>query len=606
MLRDKIFMVLCSASRYDGISAAKPLSMQSMKQIYLNRNPRMQSLVGLFLGCTALLMIFLAAGSASASVLAQGTTEPTEAVEAPVQTAGETGRVLVWVGRGSSAENKTSGVASELGYLDPRGVWQKLMDLPATFAGVYPCGDRALSPDGRRFTFIVHQLSGGIDGGMLYQITDAGQPVQIGMAHALTCIGGDPFQYSADSQHLAYINFTYNQNRIDVNGTLRVVNADTLAALGEYASAASFYLTSDDLFYTGHYNNASGTVDEIAVMRASISASDTTASEIATLFVSPGCSFTSSQITAVFGRLAVLVGETCGSNRQWQLYTLNRDGGALQSLGTVTGAATFYTNARTNRLVSSWNDRYLLFAVPDGSLRYTVGISSLSLETPALDNRTALVSGQVQFPTYSNNRLPGTGTAFPRFSPDGRYWAMVEVSRAASTLYVIDRAQPTQVSELISSPAAVSQLFFSPDSQSLYAVVGGLNGTANRLHRWDLQTLSDDSGDAAATAEPAGEPAAIVGTMVAEGTFGNTVIYPDGRAAAAVIWRRGTDRSQTAYQTLARISLEDGTLIQQLLTDASMIEINPETNNVIRQRFVYPLVALEASPSTPQPTPAAP
>jgi hypothetical protein len=560
-----------------------------------------------------LLVTILITVGIQGNIAAQEATEAVESaetVDAPLQTAGESGKVLVWVGGGASAESKPVTTTSELGYLDARGGWQKLMNLPAAFAGAYPCGDRAQSPDGRRFTFIVHQLSGGVDGGVLYQISDAGLPVQIGDGHALTCIGGDPFQYSPDSQRLAYIDFNYNENRSDVSGALRVVDSATLTQIGQYGSVASFYLTNDRLFFTQYYNAANGSVSEIAVMSASVVAgADATAQEVTTLFASPGCNYTSSQITAVFGKLAVLVAESCGSNRQWQLYTLNRDGGALENIGEVTGSARFYINARTNWLLPSWDDRHLLFAVPDGNLRYTASIYTLPFETgsPDIANRVELVSEQARFPTYtySQNRLPSSDTAFPHFSPDGRYWTMVEVRGGRSILHLIDRAQPTRVLQLMDSPMPVTQLFFSPDSHSLYANIGQFDGTANELRRWDLQALSATEASAA-TEEPAGAADQMESTLVAEGAFGRMVMYPDGRAAAAIIWQRGTDSRQTPYQTLARISLEDGSVIQQLLGEANMVVYNATTGNVSSQRFVYPLVALEASPSAPSSTPTAP
>lgn len=546
-----------------------------------------------------LLALLTAAGSVYNPILAQDETPEIPAdvpadtpADIPAQTAGERGKVLAWVGSGRSAESRPGSSASELGYLGAGGEWELLLTLPQTFVGVYPCGDRALSPDGRRFTFLVHEPRGGKDGGTLYQITDAGQPVAVGPAHALTCAGGDPFQYSPDSQRLAYIDFDYSENRIYVTGTLRVLNSDTLQPVGEYPNAASFTLTERDLFFTRFYTNQSGAVDEIAVMVVSPLV-DGTANEVATLFPPVGCRFTSAQIMPIAGKLAVLAGQRCSGGSQWQFYTLNRDGGGLITSPAVSSGA-FTSQTRTNWLIPSWDDRTLLFSVADGALNNTARLFTLPMattETGSVDSRTALIDGGVRFPGYSFSRFPSSNVAMPQISPDGRYWVMVEGRTAGSNLHVIDRAQPSISFDLIFVAGTVSQVFFSPDSRTLYATIGETTGASNRLQSWDLTTLVADTTAEDATAETPPMP----NRTLLEGAYGRTLIYPDGRAVAAVIWQRGTDNSQTLYQTLARISLEDGQVLQGLLTPEQMIGYNEATGLVNFQRFVYPLAILGTS-----------
>ncbi len=564
---------------------------------------RQQVRIGLIV---LLLTLFTAIGSSSipAGAQADTTEEPAATPDAtpqpPAQTAGDSGKVLAWIGSGRSAESRPASSPSELGYLNARGEWELLLNLPQSFVGVYPCGDRALSPDGRRFTFLVHEPRAGKDGGTLYQITDAGQPVAVGPAHALTCVGGDPFQYSPDSQRLAYIDFNYSVDRIYVAGVLRLVNAETLQPIAEYGSAASFTLSDRELFFTRFYANQSGAVDEIAVMRATLAAEGAPETEIATLFVPSGCRFTSAQITPIFGKLAILAGQRCASGSQWQLYTLNRDGGALQSSAGV-GSGGFAPQTRTAWTIPSWDDRHLLFSVPDGSLNNTARIFTLPMESGTVDSRAALIESGVRFPGYTFNRFPSSNFAMPQISPNGRYWAMLASGTAGNRLQVIDRAQPSVAFELIFVPGTISQLFFSPDSRTLYATNGETTGAANRLQSWDLTTLVVEAAADVSTEEPTADvPPA---STILEGAYGRTVIYPDGKAVAAVIWQRGTDSRQTLYQTLARISLEDGSVLSSLLAPQQMIRYNETTGMVNFQRFVYPLAVLGTAPTANQTTP---
>lgn len=480
---------------------------------------------------------------------------------------GGAGKLLVWTGAGVAPNSKTAGQPGQLLYVSTDGVTEPLLDIPAEALSVFPCSESATSPDGKHFVFMVNTPGGGRDGGTLYKITDTGKPVELGSVHALSCTGHGTFQYAPDSKRLAYIDYNEpNSNAEYVNGTLRIFNTESSQAGATIENISAFHLGNSAVAMLQFYTSTQNQVDEIAVLMHE----NNSTAEIATLFASPGCRFNGASITPAGGKLAILVGHRCpNAGTDWQIYTLNRDGGELTLMMTADQTGGYFPNTRTATLLASPNDQRLVFTSADGLARESVSVFSAALNNLAVDQLTTLVSSGGLMPTYAARTFPLPANARPVFSPDRRWWAVVTSdTRTPPAVSVIDlnTAQSPVTAAADARNNTISTLLFAADNSGVFFVTGGRDGAENTLRRL---TLADGTV-----------------TTLATDTFGTGgSIAPDGSSLALNIWRKATDQRATPYQDLTLVNPADGSVIKTLLVG---ITYN-EDGSVKGRTFAMPL-----------------
>lgn len=475
----------------------------------------------------------------------------------------ETGKVLVWIGAGSSPEDKTAGSAGELVYLNTDGTREKLLDIPANAEGVFPCGDDATSPDGRRFAFFVNTPAGGQDRGTLYQITDAGQPIEVAAAHAMSCLGNGTFQYSPDTTRFAYIDYQeLPGNGEYAFGTLRLFQTASRTEITSFPNVGGFHLSDTTLELLQYYTSNQNVVDEIGV----VIHENNISTEIATLFADADCRFSSAQLTPANSQLVVFVGHRCsGSGTAWRLYTVSRDGTNLTQALSNTLGSPFANNARTNTLIPATNGESLIFTTPDGLSSNTVSVNAVSLTSLSLEGVTTLIGRGAVMPRYNARTFNLPESAFPRYSDNRRWWATAVANGSRPSVNIIDLNNPTAAPIATATSNNVLSLIFQPETSELFFVAGEYEGYANTLGK-----ITPESSEIA---------------TIATGAYGAGVMSPDGTALALMMWQEGTDSRSSRYQTLALVNPADGSVTTTLFEGI----VYNESNELRARRFAYPL-----------------
>ncbi|MBC8098900.1 MAG: hypothetical protein H7Y11_05620 [Armatimonadetes bacterium] len=473
------------------------------------------------------------------------------------------GKVLVWTGEGASPDQRTPNSAGAVQYLNADGSAETMFDVPSDAINVLPCGDRASSPDRQHFAFFVHVPEVGRDGGTLYQVTGSGDPQTIGAAHILSCAGNGTFQYALNSARLAYIDYAQPEANVAYTvGTLRIYDSGNRGELTSFENVGAFYLGNSDALFTQYYPADNGTLDEIGIMRWA----DGTTTELATLFATPGCGFSSTQLIPAGGGLIVVSGQRCPrTGTSWRLYTMNVDGGAL-SLAAERQTDGGYTTARTNFLLTDLNDTDLLMTIPDGGGLNTSSLLVLPSAVPSVDAVQSLVNRGVFMPEYAGfggfnlSNLP-----YPRLSPDLRWWVVAQNNSGGVVLRFIDRQDLTRDPRTSEQTTAIPMLALAADGNTAYFVGGNSNSDANTLYALNLTTFDQSS--------------------LAAGAFGAGVLSPDDTTLALTQWQTVSEDDDTRYQTLALLNTSDGS-VRRVIFDGKVFD---DTGALDGRRFVYPL-----------------
>lgn len=476
------------------------------------------------------------------------------------------GNLLVWVGAGPAAEQRTPSTAGQVAYLNSDGSLRTVLDLPINVAGVIQCGNQATSPDGRHFTFFTSAPMASQDSGTLYQVTGAGQPTRVRDIQGLTCAGNGALRYSPNSQRLAFIDYAPVSERAEFAvGTLRLYNAGRLTEDTRFENVTSFDLRNDSLAYLSLFTNARGAADEAAVVLWDGQNAD----EIATLYPEQGCRFTSGQIAMVQdARIVALMGQRCPSGdtrTRWQFYNIDRAARTATLAVSDYQAGGYFPYTRTNNLIVSNDGSTVLFTPADGLGRNTTRIVAVNMSSISAENIT-LRSGAVM-PTWTPFRFSLPVNAAPALSPDGRWLAMVISDGAATSLGIVDlnnAAQPPVQIPLPDGGDAISYLEFSQDSAVLYFVARGRGGADNAVFRVEMATLDE--------------------SRLQRGSFGGGVVAPDAAGVALVQYRRTEGARVLNYVDLVYVK-DDRTEPVTLYTG---LQTN-DSGQPVGAQFIYPL-----------------
>ncbi len=464
----------------------------------------------------------------------------------------DTANLLVWRGTGETP------AGGEIGFITGDEQFKKVMDVPAQARQVKACGDAATSPDGRLFAFYVGQ-----DSGQLHLMSGMNNPLEIGSASALSCLGGGTFRYSPDNRRLAYIDTgRAATNGEFITGTLRVAAVSDGNELLRHENIAAFDLDNNSAAFVRFFTSNNNLVDE-AVIWGWDGGQER---EIATLRPDQGCRYTSASIGLAPQNSALLIlGQRCSALREthWQLYRvdLNTGGASLVESGMQPGG--FVPYARTNMLIFAPDRQTAYFSVPDGVVAHTASLRRITLADMTTQE---VIARQVIMPT-----LTGTANSFPLVSPDQRWLALVVTTpNNENTLTVIDLANP-QAEPITTSAGGrgdvILSMSFTRDSQRLYYVAGGSGSSRNvdnALMRLDL---------------PGGTVSRLKRGRYAPGL----ALAPGGQALGTLEYQLPPNDTQQPYLNLVRVSTSGG-------ETAATFQGATLTEGRVTERFaVYPL-----------------
>jgi hypothetical protein len=478
-------------------------------------------------------------------------------------------KLLLWIGQGPSPDRKDSGSTGQIAYLNRDRSLQTLMEVPAGATGVYPCGSSAVSPDQRYFTFFVHAPRAGIDGGTLYQVSGSGEPQTVGDAHALSCVGRS-LQYAPSvegqaSRWLSYIQYT-NVTQEYARGTLRIANPASLEQpLHSSDNVTNVYLSASEALYVSLYTNASNQVDEAGVFTWNGSAER----EVATLFPTTGCRFTSGQVAPTSAsQITVIMGQRCGGSvSQWQFYVVDRESGAYTLALSGQQPNSFFPYTRSNNVIPTTQDGVVIFTPTDGLAVNTTGLTAVDVNDVAA-NTVLVQRGAIMArtnPSSNNFFLPENAPM--NVSPDGRWLALtVNAPSQPPALAVVDLQSPTVAPIRVSvgsTGESVPMMGFNADSSRLYFLSGGTGGRDNSLQWLDLNSESTN--------------------RIARGQFGPGVIAPGGQMIALLAYRQTQEARPRPYVDL--ISINDAGETITLYSGS----VRGEDGGYSPRQFAYPL-----------------
>ncbi len=474
-----------------------------------------------------------------------------------------TGALLVWLSEGAEPERKDASAPSQLAAVFPNGVLTTLIEFDRSVIGVTRCTGQPISQDGRRFAFFAHQPNAGIDGGMLYQMTDFGAPVAVASINRVACaLSG--FGYSPDSNMMAYINYQEVTEQSEfITGTLTVREVDELTERGKIERVTSFAWYGSELLALQLFTNADGQADEAVVTLWN----NGTARELTSVLAAQNCRFTGGQVNgAGTDRLVMVLGERCrgGDGRtRWQFYIVDRASGSATLALTNPQDGGSFTNTQTYNIVALEDGATALFTAADGVARETAAVYTVDLNNPTA--ATPLISRAGVFRRFVPLRYSLGDIAPAVFSRNRQFWAIVTALPDKSELMVLDLADlsaPIRI-PLQRSSDRVRAMGFTPDSSALIYIAGGSGGADNAVFRLDLFSGVEQ--------------------RLTRGQYANALAVRNDGAVALLQYRRTEERQARPYVDLVLVN-PDGS--QQDLLGGIVLD---EAGFVKTVRFAVPL-----------------
>lgn len=460
-------------------------------------------------------------------------------------------RLLVWTAAAPVPGQHSGDNPGQIGYIGSDGVLTPLIDVPQRASRVTACGEEALSPDGSLFAFYMGQ-----DIGNLYVSRNGDMPAALDDVGYLTCLGAGTFQYAPNGERMAYIDFDERATqRVYADGFLKVYAAADLAQQLSAESVTTFDISDEGVVYISMFTNDRGEADEAAVIWWDGSSER----EVATLVPQTDCQFTSAQIAIeADGNYVIVMGHRCtaGDTRtSWQLYTLERDSREATLGASDFQPGVFAAFARSNNVWFSADGSFAYFTVPDGLTANTTAIATAALSDLSIN---VVLERYAIYPTFS-----GAANAFPRFSPNGNWLALVTTSpNSDNSLNVFNLSQPAEAPILVSAGSrgdTVASIRFTPNNEQVLFVAGGDEGDNNALFALRLSDATE--------------------SRIARGRFAAPMAQsPDGGRVALLDWQVLEEEPAPVYTNLVTVDVASGA-VTTILPGAEIVDGEAENVN---------------------------
>lgn len=350
----------------------------------------------------------------------------------------------------------------------------RLMDVPNEGPGtrVFACGSDALLPATDDSPALLMTFIGAERGG-LYSVPLGGDPVRIGDAHALACIGPDRATFSPDGARWAYIDYPADETRSGsfANGTLRVLEMPAGTETASYDDVIAFALEDAALYYVQFFTNAQGLADEAVL---TVTTGDSTR-EWAALAPAEGCDWTSAALdVSPDGEQVIFsLGEHCPGGSQWRLFSLMAGEAPVEHVYMPSGGA-FLPATTINQVRYLPGGDQVLAMFPNGRGATIGNLVMVDL----VNNAVTLVTEGVTVDSAPDGRAQHM-----QLSPGGRYLAYVS-STANNELFLhrLELDGSVEPVTLSAGPRgdAISAYAWRPDGGLVY-VAGGVDGGDNSV-----------------------------------------------------------------------------------------------------------------------------
>ncbi len=468
-------------------------------------------------------------------------------------------KLLVWIGEGAFAGQHNSANAGELVWMDGGEATETVMTLPPQTTRVVPCGDSATSLDRRYFAFMV----GDDARGTLYLVDGVSAPIVVKSGvSAMACVGNGTFRYNPDGTLLAYLDFLPTiSTEPYASGVLNIAPTADPTSATTFEAVAAFDMNKDYVAFLSLFEDERGQANEAAV----ITYDGNTDREVATLFASNGCAYTSASLAILTPELiAVVMGHKCAADGRtsWQFYTVDVPNRSATLALSDVQTGSYLTFARTNYVLGSVDGSAAFFTTADGITTHTSGVFAVLIADLTLQ---PIIPNVAVMPRLTN-RPYAAENALPVRSPDGNWWALARnTANNEASIAVVDLANPQLPPIELSAGGRgdqVTSIVFAPDSSKVYYVAGGHSGGNNSLFSIELATGTEE--------------------RVRRGRYGQALISPDGEQMALISWQVVAD-NQPPFTNLILLNLE--TTEETTLFVGATVNQNRVTN----QRFIYPL-----------------
>lgn len=356
----------------------------------------------------------------------------------------------------------------------------RLADVPDEGPGtrVFACGSDAVlaavdeDSAGMMMTFI------GAERGGLYSLpldgaSMGGDPVRLGDAHALACVGPGRATFSPDGARWAYIDYPADETRSGAfaNGTLRTLAMPDGAETATYDDVVAFALADDALYYVQFFTNTQGLADEAVL---TVATGDSTREWVA-LTPAESCDWTSAALdVSPDGEQVIFsLGEHCPGGSQWRLFSLAGGETPVEHVYMPSGGA-FLPASTINQVYYLEDGGHVLAVFPNGRGANIGNLVIVDLE----NNAVTLVTEGVTVDSAPDGRAQHM-----QFSPGGRYLAYV--SSTANNENFVHRLELDGSFEPVTLSAgprgdAISAFTWRPDGGLVY-VAGGVDGGDNSV-----------------------------------------------------------------------------------------------------------------------------
>jgi hypothetical protein len=469
--------------------------------------------------------------------------------------------ILAWLGDGETPSNIVQ--RGNIVLMDGQGaILNTIAPVTANDSFVTTCTEQPISPDGNYHAFYV----GGNTGGNLYITQSNAEITPIPNINAYTCLGMGSFVWQKDSQSFAYINYENTEN-IPYGQLVIRPTQDANQTLYTSNNIASFDYQPDKLSTVEVYRDT---------LRVHYGTLEGGLNEVARLFTpNEGCVYRSAHVEQINAEtLAVLSGYRCNNVNRLNLNLINipsRINNLALNIRTgqnEDGIAAFSAQTSTSTIFSTTDGKGLYVTYPDGVLgNYSVAIRPITMGRPfsISDQITSLMIMA---------RLPlSNPSATPALSRDGRYLTFTQqTADVVSSQYIYDLSAYGAITSAVlgSRGDTISSTVFSPDSQSLYLISGGVNGQPNAIMKLNVHDQAL--------------------TEIVRGNFLSPLILsPDGNHALVLQQEIG-GVNNLPYVDLQRVNLESGQT--ELVFAGSDLGAD---GRFTRRQFAVPLFWLKAS-----------
>ncbi|GAB1421949.1 hypothetical protein MASR2M15_21510 [Anaerolineales bacterium] len=442
------------------------------------------------------------------------------------------GEILVYTSLGSQPGGANVTQAGSIAWIDEEGLLTPILAMPFIPQRVIACSDKPVSNDRQIATFFA-----GAEEGSLYAVSGYDRVIELDTSFsALGCLGNGALHFTEDSKHLAYIDYPSQSAQVSAGvGRLRIHETENFETVDNFDNVSAFDVIGNQFSIISFIPNNKNEFVEAAILIWDGDEGDDI--EVATLYSDPGCFYIDGDIKfQPDGNLALSIGHKCEGQNTIRAYVIEPENRTTTLVADIPLVGRFFSFTKTNELLVSPENPLLFFTTPDGVTNNTVGMKYMDTtgtEVMDLFKQDGVMPGLTSWKT--NPTHP------PQLSADKNFYAIVTNSpNQDAAIQLIDLNIP-ELSLTVENRArgqTIIEVLFTPDTQNLIFISGGVTGESNAIFMTNLVTGNTNRID--------------------RGRFGRGIISPDGNKLALINWIIPDEEKESPYLNLIILELENG------------------------------------------------